>query len=285
MKGLTLQKRSLHILLTGIGLIILTNTIVLAGVAYNRSGTPQSSITLTERELAIPYYFGDDEENSGIALRIDYRNKGGYDIPYYMYSRDANWLTKEKLNELGFDVSRPIAKTHEWRDDKHEKEKEVILVLEYDGPAYQAALKAAQQHVAVRKANAAPNSESDQNEIKEAEFVLKREQNTASRLFIIDGGLDPEKLRQQYPDTSQYLLLKGLVGLYIDRPGDKPSRYSGYIKSLSISEINIPHQYHAVLKPVMEKGNQREENQPPRYKVKVNIGKRLEPWVVGVEGL
>jgi len=284
MKSLRLHKRNLRTLLAGIGLILLTNAIVLAGVAYNRSGTPESSITLTERELALPFFYGMRKENSGISLRIQYRSKGSSLFNYYSYFQEASWLSNEKLAELGFDVSQPIDDTDEWGDYKHQKQKEVILVLEYNGEAYQAALTAAQQKVAELQAKA-PTAKFDKNELQQAERNLAQEQSTNSRLFLIDAGLNPEALRQRYPDNSKYLLLKGLAGLLVDRKPDRTRNYNGYIKSLSITHINIPLDYHDVLKPAMDEGYRSEENQPPRYEVTLNIGQRLEPWVVGVRGL
>ena len=40
-----------------------------------------------------------------------------------------------------------------------------------------------------------------------------------------------------------------------------------------------------VLEAAMAEGYQRKREDPPRYAVTVNIGKRLEPWVVGVKGI
>ena len=291
MKGLTLplQKRNLRTLLAGIGLILLTNAVVLAGVAYNRSGTPESSITLTERELGLPFYSRMRKENSGISVRITMRNKGSALSPYYSYRREANWLTKEKLAELGFDVSKPIDDTQDWRDFKRQKEREIILVLEYDGEAYQALLNAAQQQVAELTAKLQDNSSStstvDKNKLKQAKNTLQREQNSASRLFVIDAGLDPEALRQQYPDNSKYLLLKGVAGIYINRDPDGTRKYDGYIKTLSITNINIPLEYHDALQPALDESYKQGKNLPPRYEITLNIGKRLEPWVVGVKEL
>lgn len=285
MKGLNLQKRNLRTLLAGIGLILLTNAIVLAGVEYNRSGTPDSSVTLTERELPLPYFYGARKENSGISLHIQFRNKGSNIFGLAYYQQEANWLTEEKLKALGFDVSKTIDEDGDWKNYKRAREREVILVLEYNGDAYQATLNAAQQMVAELQANAPYEKTEDQNKLKQAESNLEQEQNTATRLFLIDAGLDEETLRQQYPDNTKYILLKGLAGMYINRIRNSARTYTGYIKSLSVSNVNIPLGYHKALDAARAEGYRPGQNQPPRYEVKLNIGKRLEPWVVGVEGL
>ena len=41
------------LIIASVVLLLLTNVVVLAGVAYNRSGAPLISIELTERELPI----------------------------------------------------------------------------------------------------------------------------------------------------------------------------------------------------------------------------------------
>ena len=39
----------------GLGLILASNAIALAGVWYNRSGEPQAQLQLSEREIQLPY--------------------------------------------------------------------------------------------------------------------------------------------------------------------------------------------------------------------------------------
>lgn len=289
MKGLHLSKHNLRTLLAGIGLILLTNAVVLAGVAYNRSGQPESSVTLTERELALPFYYGAlynaSSENSGIDLQFRYRSKGSALIGFNYLRQEGNWLTLEKLAELGFDVSTPIDTHDEWSDFKRQKEKEVILVLEYNGSAYEAALKAAQQEVAELEAKAPLTTREEQNKLTQAKTNLEQEQTSASRLFLIDAGLSQEALRQQYPDTSKYLLLKGLAGVYIIANEDRSRTYSGYIRALSIPSVNIPHDFHHVLAPALAEGYPGSQTQAPRYEVVLNVGKRLEPWIVAVKGI
>ena len=46
------------IFIAGLAIIIVTNIVALAGVAYNRSGEPDAVVELTERELGLPYRYG-----------------------------------------------------------------------------------------------------------------------------------------------------------------------------------------------------------------------------------
>lgn len=272
-------------LFASLSLILLTNAIVFAGVAYNRSGEPESQITLTERELRLPYY-NVINENTGIALQVFYRVKTDkmQEGPYYMYSNNIDWLDKDKLASLGVDVSRPLQSEADKYYYRRHSEKEVVLVLEYDGSAYQAALKKAKENLQQRQVDydKNPKDREAENKLKFAKDNLQREKQSASRLFVIDVGLDPEALRQQYPDRHNTILLKGVIGVQITGTSSSPDLI-GYVKSLSNAHIHVPLSGHNVLEPIMEDGTRNWQKDPPRYAVKLNIGKRLEPWVESVE--
>lgn len=285
MKGLAMKKRNLRAMLAGLGLIVLTNAVVLAGVAYNRSGEPDSSITLTERELNLPYLYGSRSENSGIALRFNYRTDSTSPSGYRYYGNEAKWLNAEKLRELGFDVAQPVITNSDGYGYQRQKEREVILVFEYNGETYQAALANAQKYLDELKAEAPADTSDwrDKNKLRQAEANLKHEQGSASRLFVIDAGQDQEVLRKQYPDNKKYLLLKGLIGVYITHNKNESRTVNGYIRRLSIQTIHIPLEHREVLEKVMAENFMLKQDEQPRYAVTLNIGKRLEPWVVGVQ--
>ena len=255
--------------MAGIAIILLTNVIVFSGVAYNRSGVPESQISLTERELRLPFAYGMQSENTGISLRLLYRvkdsgKKGLRFYNYGYYSGDIDWLDEAKLASLGLDVTR--VKTSD--DNKYgvtgsrnRQETEVIFVLEYDGPAYQETL-----------ANA-------------KEEDMQHEKNAAPRLFIIDAGLSQKTLRDKYPDKSNYILLKGIVGARFERLSKDSPGWVGYVKSLSNPQIHVPLAGHKVLEPLMAGSAHNRREDPPRFSVTLNIGKRLEPWVESVDRL
>ncbi|HEX5629429.1 MAG TPA: DUF4824 family protein, partial [Usitatibacteraceae bacterium] len=138
------------ILLAGVGLILAANAVALGGAAWNRSGDPESTLRLTERELR---FVGEpvlDRENSGMALRLRWRTlaqRAGPEDDFpdgrYAYGGAPKWLDGAKLAELGFDTARK--KVPGGREHDAIPAKEVFLVLELDGGAYQAALERARQ--------------------------------------------------------------------------------------------------------------------------------------------
>lgn len=283
--------RHIKALLLGTGLIILTNAIVLAGVAYNRSGEPDSTITLTERELSLPYYYRGNAENSGIQLQLMHRyDNSGHFRSDYESPEILDWFNKEKLAELGFDVSQAISADQHNRHYQRLREKEVILALEYNGKAYQSVLEAAQQHydkvLAEQSAEQNNNKNNNNNyKLKQAEENLAREKASASRLFVIDAGLDHDTLRARYADRTKYLFMKGIVMARIASDNSSEPRLVGYIKSLSNPYIHVPLQHHAVIEAAAAEGIHRQPDKPPRFEATINVGQRLEPWLVGVKGL
>ena len=87
------MKRRRWILLA-VALVIVSNLVVLIGVARNRSGEPEATVRLTERELGFLHH---DPESSGMILG-------------FRLNRDdeADWLDRAKLETLGFDCSLPV---------------------------------------------------------------------------------------------------------------------------------------------------------------------------------
>ena len=153
-------------------------------------------------------------------------------------------------------------------------------MLEYNGVAYQSVLAAAQKHVDDLFADQA----STQN-INRAERNLAREKTSASRLFVIDAGLDRDALRAMYADRTKYLLMKGRVKARIKNNRVGVRTLTGYIRSLSNKTVHVPLQHHEALEFAVGEGARRQQNEPPRFEATINIGQRLEPWLVGVKGL
>ncbi len=275
-------------MISGLLLIVLGNAVALSGVYYNRSGEADAHITLTQREMRLPYSYGFDSENSGIALRLDWR----IDDPKYNYASSWGnplWMDKAKLTALGFNTSFPLEgklKCTAARDHYRKMlPRDALLVLEYDGDAYQVRLKRLQDELAGKKQRAAQHPETDkyQKELKQAERVLKSEKETHSRLFVVDAGLELETLRKQYPDRAKYIIAGGQVGIrYYQACTTKPTYLTGQVKSLNIDRINAPYRIRKELEPYLKKAKSRRKQDQPKYKVTVTYGRRLEPWIENI---
>lgn len=274
-------------LIAGVALIVLTNAVALGGVAWNRSA-PESSLRLTQRELWLPWNWGFEAENSGLALRLAWRTpvaetegRPGYDTSYMMVGSAPAWLDEAKLAELGFDVSHTEdATAGRVRSDK-QLPREVLLVLELDGPAYRANLERAQKIAEAEEALLAanPGKKEFEERAKQAREQLGREEREASRLFAVDAGLDATALRVKYPDRARYAIVRGNVRPQFAGYG-KSTRFWGYLEKLSVESVNVPHEFRQVLEPVLRRGAGYPNQKAAPLEATIAFGKRFEPWMM-----
>lgn len=274
-----------RVLWAGLGIVLATNAVALLGAAWNRSGEPDSLLVMSERELASPWGHAGVRENSGVAFRLDWRilrtgeqwfHLQGHPVPG-VDARD--WITEEKLLALGFDKPAPSYLRYGdafWRED----ERDVVLVLELDGAAYRASVQAAQDNLArVRKEAAIQEDpKAAKSMVDEATRALTFEERHASRLFVIDAGLDLHALHAQYPDSKRHAFVRGRIAAIAgDAPDGRPS-LRGYISDVAVTQLHLPVQFHPALQ---------NENGDGRGKFLATIawGQRLEPWVVDVQAM
>lgn len=279
------MKRS-HTLVAGLALILATNAVALVGVVYNRSDT-ESTLVLTERELHHPYGWGFSRENSGISLALQWRVLAERDDTrhagrrYTGYGKAPDWLDQAKLAALGFDIPEtgdsPRARRH------YDKllPREALLVLEFDGPAYQTTLEDARNHLQQEEALLAENAGKKEFEVrvKNAQRELHQEEHTHSRLFVIDAGLDAASLRARYPDRKRYAIVRGQIQpFHVANNRNRSS--AGYVTGLSVTHINVPAQYRQIFVPIQEgvRTNEYGVVATP-FEVSVAYGKRFEPWI------
>lgn len=268
----------------GIGLILLTNAVALGGVWWNRAGPPESLLTLSERELGLPWRSLRNKEDSGLALSLRWRvanpdSGAEFVSPFTFNGGTPEWLGAEHLRALGFDVG-DLQSDRGRRHFTRQLPRAVVLVLELDGAARQRALATASEDAARHAAAAAVNPDSKEfsNRAKRAQDALAREEDWNSRLFVIDAGLDAASLRQKYPDKARFMLLKGTVRPAI-RDGDRGLRQAtGYLSRLGIAQIHVPHALLPPLAPL----HARAEGEPggdDRFTASIPVGQRLEPWI------
>ena len=258
------------ILMTGVGLIVMVNAIVLGGVAYNRSGEPESMLRLSERELSAPMRRYSNKENSGLALSLNWRvlprAAHGVNRPSWGYGESPDWLDRDKIVALGFERSVlgqfPDAPSRV----RQPLPRDVLLVLELDGAAYQAALAQAAQSMAAASAESKAR----------AGDALKREQGESSRLFVVDAGLNLATLRAQYPDRSRYAIVHGQVRVNwaMDKNRAVPI---AFVSGVDPDSLHVPVGWRHVFDgaPAVARAGQASAH----YAVEVKFGKRLEPWI------
>lgn len=274
-------------LLIGVALIVVTNAVVLAGVAYNRSGEPEAVLRLTERELRLSYWSWPENENSSIDLQLSWRVARTQHEPIgYMYG-GLDWLQPAQLQELGFDVSGDMQSSEDAQRVSRQPSRSVWVALEYDGPAYQASLE--QARAALERATALAEANAGEEEFKErlkaAQAELEREKRTDSRLFIVDVGLDPDALRARHPNRQQYVMVRGRLRISILGP-EGQQRPVAHVYDLDVDAIRVPYDYRDIVEPLTRTDDATYyDRREPRFQATVNFGRRFEPWIVDVQSL
>lgn len=275
-------------LIAGLGLIAATNAVVLAGVRWNRSGEPDATLALTQRELDVPIY--QIEEDTGLSLDL---HLGG-DRPWE--EDPAPWLDRVKLAELGFDVQ--MAPGEARADDYYAGTlpRRVFAALELDGDGWAAWLRRAEARLAEAEEKVA-SGQMAAKRLAELREDLEKERQGHSRLFAVDAARDVETLRRRYPDRARVAVVPALVRLVYQGGTDaRPARLTGYVEPL-VTTIHVP----LVLRPALDRvvaaiREEREradrpddyrpgEPMPPRYDATLAFGRRHEPWLTAVRAL
>ncbi|NQZ53302.1 MAG: DUF4824 family protein [Piscirickettsiaceae bacterium] len=270
--------------------LLATNAFVLTGVASNKAGTPGASVTLSERELSLPYRLY--KENSGLSLTLQWRTlnkQDGFDSYSYTNRGTPAWFDSKKLEALGYSSHEIEYYSSSSYDSRKRKPlpKEVFIVLENNSALYDEALKRAEVMVENQKARLAKNANDKQirGRLERAEKQLNRERLSASRLFAVDAGVELTALRQQYSDSTRFIIAKGLIEPNYSYNNNKENRkIHGYIRRLSIEKIHIPLIQRKLFDNFLgQNKTQRSDIKVPRYQVELAYGSRLEPWVVSVK--
>ncbi len=287
-------------LISAIALLVVVNIIVLAGVIRNRSGAPDAVAELTERELPLGFYRGAaDKENTGISLRLDWNEYPIYSKFLRRNSRGFrdDWFDQAKLETVGFDCSMLLTDAKAELHYGKMLQKKAYAVLEYEGIAWDAWRAQAQQDLSevVEKAKKGAITQKD---LKEAQEEYEREMKTRSRLFAVDAGSDPARLRQQYPDNKRFLIAPAQVRLSynrnynVDTKKNEQPKLTGYITEILVSDIHVPKSKRAVIdalntgkvkNPPRSYYSYGVNKQEPRYKVTLVYGKRYEPWIADIQ--
>jgi len=261
-------------------LVLVSNAIALGGVAYNRGGEPESVLQLTERELPIDRWTWPDNENSAIHVRLSWREPGStYYGPYR--DDDAEWLTPQQLRELGFDTPPAGSDPDQMERYDLQAPRKVFFALEYDGPAYRAAVEQSRAELRTAQAEAAAallNKELS-DRVESAKLALDSEETVASRLFVVAADLDARKLRQRYPDRKHYAIVRGELGVY-----SRGAKLTAQVRGISTAEIRVPHAYRSDVEPYLADPAYAADHKP-RYTATVHFGRRLEPWIVKLSAL
>ena len=284
------------------GLVVLTNAIVLIGIAYNRGGEPEAEITLTEREVPLSYEAFQSDENTELALRLHWQSPAHrWQALMFEPRLEPDWFDQAKLEAVGYDCSLPLSdpSTEQYYDKMLPRE--AFVVLEYGGQAWTRWLEewSRDKVFMAEQVNKGKRSKQDLERLNDAYDQLPK---TGSRLLAVDVGSDPIQLRQRYPERKQFVIVRAQVRLYLAREGKTqsgerwPVHLRGEVTRLLVDDTHVPFELQAVLDTLAgsERHHGRTSSDPfvrpgeakePRYEVTLRYGKRYEPWITAIRPL
>lgn len=258
--------------IVGISMVVVANLFVFSNVLSNRNLGEKITLTLSERELRVPYY-GIRKEDSSLTINIRWRLKNEGEN-FYRYSRKLK-VSPKRIEELGFNVPKPLGDRRRI-DPVYE---ELYWLVEFNGKNYQQAVTAAEQRL--QNAQVKLKDKDKKHELENLQRKLEEELNSSSRLFVVDVAEQPEQLDLSLAG-SQYFIAKGLVKPAVEKNYDKTQSedvftYYLYFKELSTANIYVPLAYAKNTREQIK----HDKREKLSYQVEVNWGSRYEPWVSG----
>jgi Domain of unknown function (DUF4824) len=239
-------------------LVIVTNIVMLASVRVNRTGAPDATMTLTERELQIERT---SDRDSAQKLQLEWWPR------FWSEPDETSWLTPDKLATLGITcrqrITHPTVTTESCGLGRR-----AFVAYEYDGPAWQKVAVALQS-----RRDAAPQ--------KAPGDYLDKWIKFGSRLVPVDASTDSTELRRAHPDRQRYFIVLAMV--QAQRTVDRRTNASpvpvvtGTIEPLTTTLI-APARFRDLL---LKLGPS--DFVEPRYTVKVAFGRRHEPWILAID--
>jgi Domain of unknown function (DUF4824) len=277
--------------------LILANAILFVRLAYNRTGEPEATVTLTGREVRFEAGRRGPEEKliRPISINLEWNQ------------HFTPWLDRAKLGTLGFDLHLPsyaVKKEHSYYWSLLPRK--AYVVLEYNGQGYEAWRREMQEKVArlEEKDKEGKLDKSDKKSLERYKVLLSASSDQ-SRLFVIDAGTDSAALRRQYPDRHRFIITAAEVKVAYteiwDEIGKKstPPTLRGTISDLLASPIYISAQQRDQLEEIIRRlrpGPGEELHLPPKtygnkeidpgrrrlVRFTICYGQNYEPWVADI---
>ena len=240
--------------------VVFSNLFALARVGMNRSGEPEATLPLTERELRPT---PQQAENTAMTLRLVWTDPAAS-------AGDPGWFDAAKLSSIGFNCRLPVTEENA-AHYRVTPPRSTYAVLEFDGAGWQ-------RYVA------APRAAGDLSPI-----------DRESRLVVVDVGNDPRALRARYPDRTRTVVVPATAALSFVREGGRPPFLRGRVTQVFPLELNVPRQWRTVFErpsggmPVTGVSRPRLGGRAlahdPQFRVTVAWGRSLEPWIADVRPL
>lgn len=280
------------LLLLAVITVLGVNAFILGKVWLNRS-VVVAELTLSERELDMPYHWGMAKEDSSLRLNL------AWTTPWLTPNED-DWQYLSRQQQRILRLQQPQFASFRFgscTDGYQRQQRSGWVLLEFNGQSYQDYLKQAEQHYAViqqrlaaeaaaelnagmaqDRLQAAAKRRQEQQQRAEEQWRVAREE--ATRLFVIDAATDRNLLQQTLakhsgPTAGQLLLVPADIQLsYTWCQDDKAEKQPEVlINRLAVQSLYVAKPYAQRL-PI-----DTDRQQKIRFQAQVYYGRFAEPWI------
>ena len=280
------------LLLLAVITVLGVNAFILGKVWLNRS-VVVAELTLSERELDMPYHWGMAKEDSSLRLNL------AWTTPWLTSSED-DWQYLSRQQQRILRLQQPQFASFRFgscTDGYQRQQRSGWVLLEFNGQSYQDYLKQAEQHYAALQQRLAAETAAElnagiaqdrlqeaakrRNELQrraEEQWRVAREE--ATRLFVIDAAANRNLLQQALakhsgPTAGQLLLVPADIQLsYTWCQNDKAAKQPEVlVNRLAVESLYVAKPYAQHLP--------RDANRQHkiRFQAQVRYGRFAEPWL------
>ena len=280
------------LLLLAVITVLGVNAFILGKVWLNRS-VIAAELTLSERELDMPYHWGMAKEDSSLRLNL------AWTTPWLTPNEDE-WQYLSRQQQRILRLQQPQFASFRFgscTDGYQRQQRSGWVLLEFNGQSYQDYLKQAEQHYAALQQRLAAETAAElnagitQDRLQEAakrrhelqrraeeQWRVAREE--ATRLFVIDAAADRNLLQQTLTQRSglnagQFLIVPADLQLSYnwcqdDKPKNQPEVL---VNRLAVESLYVAKPYAQILP--------RDTNRQHkvRFQAQVRYGRFAEPWI------
>jgi len=263
-----------------VGLVLLVNAFILGKVYVNRSEVI-ARLTLSERELRLPYNYGFTKEDSSARVSLQWTTPNNEPIGMEMNTWRWRYDRRLQLSAAHFSSfqfpdctqkTRLLQKRSAW------------VLLEFNGRSYADYVTQAEQyHALIMGLTPATNTELSEKELsakrQQADEFLASVKFDNSRLFIIDAAAERKLLEvvqreYQAAANSQVLIVPAELRAGYYRCDSKEQRTTEIIiDSLAVESLHIP------MNLAQGFPHTGDAKQKAKFTAEIFYGRLFEPWI------
>lgn len=245
-----------RLFLFALALILLSNAVVLARVAFNRAAVLES-LVFTEREM--PNSYSPVRENSGVIFELKWRTAVRPDSQHdYNYGYNRTIVVTDELRKLlGFNTLNCEEARYRYNYNYNDNETAAWVLMELNGQAYSNEMQLLES-----RWHEATLANEDKNKIISIERQLQRLREEDTRLYAIAVAAEPNILLSAITDRDKQFIVKAVVA------DSRNCNNEIFIKQISLQRLFVPKS------ALTDK-----TNLPQKYHVHVAIGNLGEAWI------